>query len=155
MPERRELMDRIKGAEREYHAVEHAIDHHRQAIREGARVLPPATSPRDLDVAAERLEETYLVRIWAEFETALRSYRRHLTGDPEDRIGTAHLIDWTAGVRQGRSISADARDEVHEVREDRNSLVHERDDPEPPAPVSIGISRRRLNIYLQKLPERW
>jgi hypothetical protein len=150
MPERRELMDRIKGAEREYYAAAHAIVHHRSAV-----VLPPATSPRDLDAAADQLEPTYLVRVWAEFETALRSYRRHIAGDTDDRIGTESLINWTAGVRQGRAISEDVRDDVHEVREYRNFLVHERDDREPPAAIAIDMARRRLNIYLQKLPERW
>ena len=27
-----------------------------------------------------------MIRMWAEFETALRSYRRHVTGDPDDQI---------------------------------------------------------------------
>jgi hypothetical protein len=155
MPERRELMDRIKGAEREYYAVAHAVARHRPAVRAGDVVLPPATSPRDLGAAADRLEPTYLIRVWAEFETALRSYRRYITGDPEDRIGTENLINWTAGVRQGRAISEDVRDDVHEVREYRNVLVHERDDQEPPPAIAIDVARRRLNIYLQKLPERW
>lgn len=155
MPERRELMDRVKGAEREYHAAADAVAHHRLAVRAGEVVLPPMTSPRDLDAAAEQLEPTYLIRMWAEFETALRSYRRHITGDPDDRIGTEGLINWTAGIRQGRAISQDVRDDVHEVHEYRNSLVHERDDQDPPAAIPIVVARRRLNTYLQKLPERW
>ena len=60
-----------------------------------------------------------------------------------------------AGVRQGRAISEDVRDDVHEVREYRNFLVLERDDQEPPPAIAIEVARRRLNIYLQKLPERW
>lgn len=155
MPERRELMDRIKGAEREFCAAAHAVSHHRAAVRVGAAVLPPATSLRDLDAAADQLESTYLVRVWAEFETALRSYRRHITADPDDRIGTESLINWTAGVRRGRSISEDVRNDVQEVREYRNVLVHERDDEEPPAAIPIDVARRRLNTYLQKLPARW
>ena len=155
MPELRELMDRVQGAEREYYAVAHAVDHHRSAVRAGHIALPRATSPRDLDAAADQLESTYMIRIWAEFETALRSFRRHMTGDPDDRIRTENLIDWTAGLGQGRAISADVRDDVHEVREYRNFLVHERDDQGPPAAVAIDVARRRLNIYLQKLPERW
>jgi hypothetical protein len=150
-------MDRLKGAEREHYAAADAIASHRLAVRAGHVVLPTATTLRDLDAAAEQLEPTYLVRIWSEseFETALRSYRRHKTGDPDDRIGTENLINWTAGIKQGRAISEDARDDVHEVREYRNFLVHERDDPGPPTAVAIDAARRRLNIYLQKLPERW
>lgn len=156
MPERRELMDRVKGAEREYYAVAHAVTHHRTAVQTGLVTLPSVASLRDLDEAADQLESTYLIRIWTEFETALRSYWRFLTSPgPRDSIGTKNLIDWAAGIKQGRSISEDARDDVHEVREYRNYLVHERDDMEPPDAVAIEVARRRLNIYLQKLPERW
>lgn len=155
MPERRVLMDLVKGAEREYNAVTRAVAHFRAAIEAGGVMLPPALSPRDFGAAAEQLESTYLIRVWAEFESGLRSYRRHLTGDPDDRMGMEHLVNWTAGVKQGRAISEDVRDEVHEVREFRNFLVHERDVDPPPTAIAIVLARRRLNTFLQKLPERW
>ncbi len=93
--------------------------------------------------------------MWAEFETALRSYRRHITGDPDDRISTSNLIDWTAGVKRGRAISEDVRDDVHEVREYRNYLVHERDDQDPPHEIAIDVARTRLNTLLHCLPINW
>jgi len=93
--------------------------------------------------------------MWAEFETALRSYRRFLTGDSEDRIATSNLIDWMAGVRQGRAISEDVRDNVHSIRKYRNSLVHERDDTDPPEAISIEIARKQLNTMLHSLPFDW
>ena len=96
-----------------------------------------------------------MIRMWAEFETALRSYRRHITGDPHDRISTINLIDWTAGVRQGRAISVDDRDDVHEVRVYRNYLVHERDDQDPPDEVAIDVARTCLNTLLHCLPSNW
>ena len=111
MPERRELMDRIKGAEREYYAVAHAVARHRPAVRAGDVVLPPATSPRDLDAAADRLEPTYLIRVWAEFETALRSYRRQITwgsrgpdrdGEPDQLDGRRQAGPGDLGGRPGR-----------------------------------------------------
>jgi hypothetical protein len=93
--------------------------------------------------------------MWAEFETALRSYRRQITGDLDDRISTISLIDWTAGVRQGRAVSEDVRDEVHEVRDYRNYLVHERDDEERQDQVPIDLARKRLNTFLHSLPSEW
>jgi hypothetical protein len=81
--------------------------------------------------------------------------RRPTTGDPEDRIGTERLIDRTAGIRQGRAISEDVRDDVDGVRESRNFPVYERDDQEPPAAIAIDVAPCRLNIDLQKRPERW
>lgn len=93
--------------------------------------------------------------MWAEFETALRSYRRPITGNPDDRISTINLIDWTVGVKQGRAISSDVRDDVHEVREYRYFLVHERDNQTPPAAVAIEAARKRLNTLLHCLPIQW
>jgi hypothetical protein len=53
----------------------------------------------------------------------------------------------------GRAIAEAVRDAVHEVREYRNSLVHERIDLA--LPVGLVESRRRLNTFLGKLPEKW
>jgi hypothetical protein len=117
MAERQAFIDRVKGAERESYVVAAAIAHYRPVALTGTAQLPAKTSPRDLVAAADQVESTYLIRMWAEFETALRSYRYHITADPDDRISTKSLIDWTAGVRRGRAISADVRDDVHEVRE--------------------------------------
>ncbi len=156
MAERQVFIDRVKGAEREYYVVAAAIAHFGPVALAGLAQLPTRTSPRDLDSAAERAESTYLIRMWAEFETALRSYWRHKTAPgPDDRIGTKNLVDWMAGVKQGRAVSADVRDDVHEVREYRNLMVHERDDQMPPAEVSIEEARKRLNTLLHCLPIEW
>jgi hypothetical protein len=151
MAERQVFIDRVKGAKRECYVVAAAVIHYGKAVQAGNAKLPSMptkTSPRDLVTAADKVESTYMIRMWAEFETAIRSYRRHITGDPDDRITTSNLIDWTAGVRQGRAISEDVRDDVHEVREYRNHLVHERDDLEPPDEVAIDVTRKRLNTLL-------
>ena len=155
MAERQAFIDRVKGAERECYVVAAAVNHFGLAVQAGAVLQPNRTSPRDLVAAADKVEATYLIRMWAEFETALRSYRRHITGDPDDRISTSNLIGWTAGVKQGRAISEDVRDDVHEVREYRNSLVHERDDQDPPDEVAIHVARTRLNTLLHCLPINW
>lgn len=128
-------MDRIKAAEREYFATADAVSRRSRSLRESMGPPPTTTSLRDLDAAADNLGPTYLIRVWAQFESALRSYRRHITGDVDDRIGAKNLIDWTAGVKQGRSISSTVVGDVHQVREYRNHLVHDRDDPSPPPAI--------------------
>lgn len=46
------------------------------------------------------------------------------------------------------------REKVHDVREDRNSLIHERDDPAPPVVLSEAMIQ--LNSSLDaKLSEHW
>jgi len=155
MAERQAFIDRVKGTNRESYVVTAAVAHYAPVVLAGHAHLPPETSPRDLVAAVDQVESTYLIRMWAEFETALRSYRRRVTGDPDDQIRTKNLIDWTAGVKQGRSISEDVRDDVHKVREYRNFLVHQRDDQEPPAAVTIEEARKHLNTLLHCLPIQW
>jgi hypothetical protein len=150
--DRFEWIDRLKLVKREHHVVATAIERLRRAIFDGHVRTPEGTTPRDLDAAGESIETTYLVRIWAEFETARLSYYRYLRSDPEGRIKAIDLINHLAGVRHGRAIAEAVRDAVHEVRESRNSLVHEHVDPA--APVGLVEARRCLNTFLGKLPEK-
>jgi hypothetical protein len=154
MPHNRyEWIDRLKSVEREHRVVETAIERLRLAVLEGQLPAPDGTTQRDLVAAGKSLEITYLVRLWAEFETALLSYYRFLEGQPEARIRALDLVNTLAAVRRGRAVAGAVRDAVHEVREYRNSLVHER--TEPALPVGLVGARRRLNTFLAKLPERW
>lgn len=152
--DRFERIDRLKAVEREFQVVWDAIERLRVAVADGRVVLPIGTSIRDLDAARRQLEATFLIRLWAEFETAVRSYYGTLTNDPDPRIRAIDLINTVAASRLGRAVADTVRVEVHEVREYRNSLVHDRDDPAPP--VALSDARRRLNMYLGgKLPEKW
>jgi hypothetical protein len=91
MAERQVFIDRVKGAERECHVVADAVSYFGLVALADRGLLPPRTSPRDLDAAIRQVESTYFVRMWSEFETALRTYRRHRTGDPDDQIRTKNL----------------------------------------------------------------
>ena len=66
-----EWIDRLKFVEREHRVVATAIGRLRRTILDGQIRTPDGTTPRDLDAAGKSLETTYLVRLWAEFETAL------------------------------------------------------------------------------------
>jgi hypothetical protein len=116
MAERPSFIDRVKGAERACYVDAAAVKHYGQAVQASDAQLPDKTSPRDLVTAADKAESTYIIRMWAEFETAPRSYRRHITGVPDDRLSTSNLINWTAGVRRGRAIPEDVRDDFHELQ---------------------------------------
>lgn len=153
MPNLYEVFDRLKATRREYYVVADAVQRLRDAVQTNQVPTPPDTSLRDYEAARRQLEPTYLVRLWAEFETALRSYRRHIVGNSNDNIRAFDLINWAQGIEEGRKVAAGVRDLVHEVREYRNSLVHERDDMAPA--VGIDEARRRLSMYLSKLPDQW
>ncbi len=144
--------DRIKAVEREYLAVRASVVHMQGVMALGGQ-RPGGPTVGDLIAADSNLEATYLIRIWAEFETAIRSYYGCLIHDPESRIRAQDLINAVAGVRRGRSISEGVRQAVHRIRDYRNTLVHARSDPAPA--VSLIEARRYLNTYLCKLPETW
>jgi hypothetical protein len=147
-----ERIDRLKAVEREFHVVSDAIDRLRVAVVDGHVALPGGTSVRDLNAARRQLEATFLIRLWAEFETAVRSYYDSLTDNPH--IRAIDLVNTVAASRRGRAVAAAVRVEVHEVREYRNSLLHDRDELAPP--VALSDARRRLNSYLGAgLPEQW
>ena len=98
--------------------------------------------------AGRELEATYFIRLFAEFESALRSY---WTGAVRPtRPITENLVNRIASRRR---VGDDVVLGVHSARKYRNSLVHERDELVPRVP--IGEARRSLILFLARLPESW
>lgn len=87
------------------------------------------------------------------FETAWTSYWQYATNRPDGRIRAFDLIQWAQGVHEGRPVNVPITTLVHQVREYRNFLVHERNNPAPAVP--IGEARTRLSTHLAKLPDQW
>lgn len=140
---------RIKAVEREYNATRYATDYLLNAVRESPDSLRRDIRARDINEASKNLEGTYIIRVFAEFETCLRvfwdgTYGRH----PPSR--TKDLLD---GVGARRTIPYDRIDNAHVVREFRNGLIHERDDEVQP--ISIDAARSHLCHYLSFLPIQW
>ncbi len=152
--DRYERIDYIRSVERQYLVVSAAMERLAIAVADGRDVMPPNTSVRDLVASRRQLEATFLIRMWAEFESAVRSYHGWLQNDPSPRVRAIDLVNSVFAGRHGRAVLDRVRTEVHEVREYRNALVHDRD--EVVLPVELSEARRRLNVYLgTKLPERW
>ena len=77
MPHRRfDWHERIKAVEREYWSARRAVDRLLAEVVRDPSALGKGPSPRDLRSADEHLEGTYLVRMFAEFETGVRSFWR-------------------------------------------------------------------------------
>ncbi len=104
--------------------------------------------PRNLKLADENLEATYIIRMFAEFESAIRSFWKTIR--PKTRTQTESLLD-RVGDRCGVPIEV-ARN-VQVVRLYRNKLVHERD--QECETVTIKDTRSRLATYLAFLPREW
>ena len=137
----------------EYLVVAKALVHYQADVQAARLSLPEGTQPHHLAKAVAELEGTYLIRLWAVFETAWSSYWRYATHRPEGRIKAFPLIQWAEGVQEGRPIEAAITPLVHQVRAYRNDLVHDHQIPAPPVP--IREARTYLSTHLSKLPDQW
>lgn len=154
MPFRKfDWQEHLKDIEREYWAVRFAVDRANSEINIRPDLLKLGSDIRKfLRRADGNLEGTYLVRPFAAFEAALRSYDRARFGDPARDQDSSWLIN-NIGGRRGQGISAQERNDAHAVRQLRNRWAHEGDEPVPPMP--IAEARRILLKFLSRLPERW
>jgi len=135
-------INRIKAVEREYLVVRLATARLLEIARADPTVLGSSLDLRIRDVvdSSERLEGTYLIRLFAEFETGLRLFwPTAKRTDPPGR--TRDLVD---GMAATRSVDHDYVKNVHAVREYRNSLVHERDEEVK----SVSLSQARKDVLL-------
>lgn len=150
MPAKRFVwLQRIKDVEREYAATRLATDRLLAAGMHDATVFRGDVRLRDVRHASERLDGTYAIRLFAEFETGLRLFWPTVRGgDPPAR--TRDLLD---GVAATRRIPFDELTNAHAVREYRNSLVHERDPT--PNPIPIAWARAALCQYFAFMPLNW
>lgn len=144
-------MNRIKSVEREHTAIRYAADFLLNAARGDSTILDRVVRVRDVEESVERLEGTYVIRLFAEFETILRDFwtvsRRT---NPPSR--TRDLLN---GIGANRKVSDDTIQNAHVVRGFRNTLIHERDHRDAVAPVSIADARRYLCTFLNFLPPEW
>ncbi len=137
----------MKAVEREYAAMRQAADQLLARARLDPTILKGDLRTRDAQHASDRLEGTYVVRVFAEFETGLRLFwGTARTTNPR----SAHLID---GLASMRGIEDYVRLNVHRVRVFRNSLVHERGDAV--GPIAIRNVRSYVCTFFDRLPVSW
>jgi hypothetical protein len=140
-------IERIKSIERDYLSTRLALDRLLYEVRRDPTILTGDLEPQDLVEASGRLEATYVIRLFAEFETGLRLYWATVR---DTEPPTQHLLD---GIAARCNIQPDRLDGAHAVREYRNSLVHERD--EEILPISIAEARGHLCRFFAFLPPTW
>jgi hypothetical protein len=153
MPNLYDVVHEMHDTVFEYRVVAAAVQRYQAEVLAANVPLPEGTQPHHLASAVDELEGTYLIRLWAVFETAWKSYWRHATNRRDGRIRAFDLIQWAQGVQEGRQVDASITPLVHQVREYRNFLVHERDNAATPVPISEA--RTRLSTHLAKLPDQW
>ena len=144
-----EWMKRVKAVEREHTATQFATENLLDVVHRDPTALQGDLRVKDLRVASDRLEGTYIIRLFAEFETILRMFWQASRGkDSPSR--TRDLLD---GVGAKRKVPHDRIQNAHEVRKYRNLLVHERE--EEIEPIPIGQARGHLCRFLSFLPFQW
>lgn len=140
-------LQRIKDVEREYAVARWAIDKLLGDIERDPSLLVDGGCPLDIRKASVYLEGTYVIRLFAEFESGLRNFwQTYRSTSPPAK----DLLD---GIAASRRIPNDVLTDAHGVREYRNHLVHERDQRIDSIPVSR--SRRSLCIFFSFLPPKW
>ena len=97
--------------------------------------------------ALSKVEQTYLIRLFSEFEGMLRSY---LQERREILPGKAYDLINKVAKRQRANVPDAKRDAVHLVREYRNAVVH---DQGRSAAVDFDQALSALNQYLVFLPD--
>ncbi len=149
---RSEWHDRVKAVENEFRLVRVGVERLRDAVAHDPTVLSDGLRQATLSDAASNLEGTYLVRLFAEFESALRSSDRARHNDPTRDTKASTLIDQIGG-RRGRDIPPRIRQGAHAVREARNRWAHE--GGAAPEEMSLAAARARLQSFLSELPDQW
>lgn len=147
MPHNHEWQSRIKAVEREYIAMRQAADRFWESALSDPTILMDSLRHREIVRASQNLEGTYVVRLFAEFESGCRQYwRAKWSTDPK----TVDLLD---GLAARCGIPDTQRDNAHQVREYRNSLVHEREEKTDAVPMATA--RGYLCRFFSFLPPEW
>ncbi len=137
----------------EHRSARAAVDSLKAAVAAAPDLLKKDPVARQyLRDADNNLEGTYIVRLFASFEAALRSYDRARHDDPGRRTDASIMIDEIGGKR-GRGIQMGIRQRAHGVRLVRNYWAHESD--EDPGAMTVDEARARLQSYLHELPDEW
>jgi hypothetical protein len=101
----------------------------------------------------DNLEATYIIRIYAEFEAALRDYWLTYRGQTT-RPKMYQLVNQAIPDQR---FSQDLIDNADDVRIYRNSLVHDIDDEpeEAEGRFTVQQAKRELCTYLSRLDPSW
>jgi hypothetical protein len=142
--------ERMKSIEREYQVAELAIAALEETLTQQSGLLTArGLTVVDLRVYRDKLHGTYLIRLFAEFETGLKDYWKNGLGeDPKTRI-----MDVITSVGARRRILDAWCINVHAARKYRNRLIHEEDAEGDP--VTLTEARRYPGRFFGCLPDDW
>jgi hypothetical protein len=138
---------RIKAIEREHESTRLAIDRLLEGARRDPTILTGDLKLHDIIIASERLDGTYIIRLFAEYETGLRLFWKTIR---DTEPPTQDLLN---GIAARRGIAPARIANAHTVREYRNTLVQER--VEDVVAISSAEARGYLCRFFAFLPPTW
>lgn len=141
-------MTRIKAVERECLAIQSVMERLFRELTKDSTQLSSTVNFRDVKQAYSRLENTYIIRLFSEYEAALIQLCRDLRIRMPQNAKT--LIN---RITSRGKISPSVADNVHLVRDYRNFLVHQT--TAEPQPVSIHLATRHLCTFISWLQRQW
>jgi hypothetical protein len=151
MIKRQERIERMERIIREYRAAVSAVELLAQQLRANPNWGNEAGwRNRDARSLNENLEATYLIRLYAEFESGLRDLWRNCfrkASHPSMQILMSR-------VASRQYVPQDWLDEADAVRRYRNTLVHE-DNDEEDEQLPFYEAKSRLSRFFSRLPEDW
>ena len=109
MPRNDEWQSRIKSVETEYKAMRQASERFKKMALDDPSILEIGSEHRHLVTACAKLESTYLIRLFAEFETGVRQY---WATQKSKRPNTTDLLKGTASRRHIPTTELELADSV-------------------------------------------
>ncbi len=147
MPHNHEWQRRIKAVEMEFKVMRQAADRFLEQAKNDPTILHGDVSYGEIVKASRKLEGTYLIRLFAEFETATRQFWK------TTKKTQPKTVDLLISLAAQRLMPAELLDSVQHVRDHRNRLVHERE--ENAASLPLATARKQLCTFLSFLPSEW
>jgi hypothetical protein len=150
MNKRQERLDRIVAVKREYLTALVAVDLLDERLRTDPSYLNAFDlRNRDARTVRENLEVTYLIRVYAEFESGLRD----AWNNAFHRATHPPMRDLLIAIATRCPIPQEWLNNADEVRAYRNTLVHEGD--VEAAYIPFEESQSRLSRFFSRLPFDW
>jgi hypothetical protein len=150
MPSTFEWPEKIKSVEREHSAMRIAADSLIASVSRNPGQLEAHIRIRDVQRAADRLDGTYIIRLFAEFEAGLREFRKASKPQAASAIRARDLLD---SIAANQRIPHDQHGEAHKIREFRNAFLH--DHLQPAATIAVRDARASLCKSFSFLPPSW
>ena len=142
--------DRVKSVERQFLVAKRTLESFEVALKTRSDLLTAISlNAADLWAFKSELTDTYFIRLFAEFETAIKDYWKNgMKHEPTTRI-----MDVIDSLAANRKVPDSVRVNVHAARKWRNKLVHEGE--ADASAVELTVARGSFCKFLGFLPPDW